>query len=96
MAFFIFKVFDYSLFRGAKELIYMPLDFDSRYRAKEIIDVLGYRTGKGGSALAVLFLQKIGLVMSSYYLLIGFVMSFFWLALVFPLTRRNQASKSAD
>lgn len=96
LALFTFKVFDYSLFRGAKELIYMPLDFDSRYRAKEIIDVFGYRTGKGGSALAVVFMQKIGVVMSSYYLLIGLVMSFLWLALVFPLTRRSQASEKAE
>ena len=93
MAFFVFKVFDYSLFRGAKELIYMPLDFDSRYRAKELIDVFGYRSAKGGSGLAVVFLQKLGVVMSSYYLLIGLLVSFFWLALVFPLTRRDEASK---
>jgi len=35
-------------------------------------------------------------VMSSYYLLIALVMSFLWLALVFPLTRRSQASEKAD
>ena len=45
LAFFLFKAFDYSIFRAAKEVLYVPLSFDERYRAKEIIDVLGYRTG---------------------------------------------------
>mgnify|MGYP005633623375 FL=1 len=96
MALFIFKVFDYSLFRGAKELIYMPLDFDSRYRAKELIDVLGYRSAKGGSGLVVVFLQKLGVVMSNYYLLIGLMASFIWLALVFPLTNRAGTAKKPE
>ena len=74
----------------------MPLDFDSRYRAKELIDVLGYRSAKGGFGLAVVFLQKLGVVMSSYYLLIGLAVSFFWLALVFPLTNRERVSNKTE
>ena len=33
-AYVIFKALDYSLFRAGKELFYMPLSYDSRYRAK--------------------------------------------------------------
>lgn len=46
-AYIIFKVVDYSLFRAAKELLYMPLPYDARYRAKQVIDSLGYRASKG-------------------------------------------------
>lgn len=46
-AYVIFKTFDYSLFRAAKELLYMPLPYDARYRAKEVIDAFGYRASKG-------------------------------------------------
>ena len=38
--------------------MYIPLSFDSRYRAKELIDVFGYRFGKGGMSLLVAILQK--------------------------------------
>lgn len=87
LAFFLFKVFDYSIFRAAKELIYVPLSFDVRYRAKEVIDVLGYRTGKGGSSIIFALLQRAGVIMNNYYLAIAFVMTAVWFALIFPLTR---------
>lgn len=49
-AFLLFKAFDYSLFRAAKEILYIPLPFDARYRAKSVIDAFGYRLAKGGSS----------------------------------------------
>ena len=88
LAFFLFKAFDYSIFRAAKELLYVPLSFDERYRAKEIIDVFGYRTGKGASSVVIVALQNIGVVMSNYYLATAFVATSIWLGLIFPLTRR--------
>lgn len=87
IAFFLFKAFDYSIFRAAKEVLYVPLGFDERYRAKEVIDVFGYRTGKGASSVVIVVLQKAGVLMSNYYLAIGFVTVLLWFALVFPLTR---------
>ena len=93
-AFFLFKMFDYSLFRASKELIYLPLSFSARYRAKEFIDVFGYRTGKGGSSLVVLSLQKLGIAMMNYYLMVALAFVLIWLALVIPLT--SQVSQSAE
>jgi AAA family ATP:ADP antiporter len=53
VAYGTFKTLDYSLFRAAKELLYVPLPFDARYRAKEVIDVLGNRVSKGMASLGV-------------------------------------------
>ncbi|MEE2657466.1 MAG: Npt1/Npt2 family nucleotide transporter [Candidatus Latescibacterota bacterium] len=53
IAFFAFKSVDYSIFRAAKEILYIPLPFDARYRAKEVIDALGYRVAKGSIAGAL-------------------------------------------
>lgn len=89
LAFFLFKAFDYSIFRAAKEVLYVPLGYDERYRVKEVIDVFGYRTGKGGSSVVIVLLQKAGVLMTNYYLAIGFAFAVLWLALVFPLTRRE-------
>ncbi len=89
LAFFLFKAFDYSIFRAAKELLYIPLEFDARYRAKEVIDVFGYRTGKGGSSVLIALAQRAGVIMGNYYLYIAFFMAAIWLTLVFPLTRQK-------
>ncbi|MBO6701705.1 MAG: hypothetical protein JJ921_05150 [Pseudomonadales bacterium] len=94
-AFFLFKAFDYSIFRAAKEILYVPLGFDERYRAKEVIDVFGYRTGKGGSSVLIVLFQKAGVMMSNYYLAIGFAVTLLWLALVFPLTQPRDTMDSS-
>lgn len=49
-AYMTFKILDYSMFRAAKEILYIPLSFDARFRAKEVIDAFGYRVGKGVSS----------------------------------------------
>ena len=89
LAFFLFKAFDYSIFRAAKEVLYVPLGFDERYRAKEMIDVFGYRTGKGGSSVVIVALQQAGVLINHYYLWIGVAMTLCWLVLVVPLTRKR-------
>ena len=89
LAFFLFKAFDYSIFRAAKEILYIPLEFDARYRAKEVIDVFGYRTGKGGSSVLITLAQRAGVIMGNYYLYIAFFMTAIWLTLIFPLTRQK-------
>lgn len=86
LAFFLFKAFDYSVFRAAKEIVYIPLSYDTRYRAKEVIDVFGYRTGKGGSSVVIVLLQRVGVLMGSYYTWIAFAAAALWLTLIFPLT----------
>jgi ATP/ADP translocase len=42
---------DYSLRNVLAELVYVPLDFESRYVGKEIIAVFANRFGKSGMAL---------------------------------------------
>ena len=93
LAFFLFKAFDYSVFRAAKEVLYIPLSFDERYRAKEVIDVVGYRSGKGISSVVIVMLQRAGISTSNYYLAAGLVATAIWLALIFPLTKRAKATQ---
>lgn len=93
LAFGLFKAFDYSIFRAAKEVLYVPLSYHERYRAKEIIDVFGYRTGKGASSVVIVGMQRLGVVMGNYYLGVAFVAVGVWLALIFPLTNRARAIK---
>jgi AAA family ATP:ADP antiporter len=45
------KAFDYSIFRAAKEMLYIPLSYDEKTRGKAMIDMLTYRVAKGGAAV---------------------------------------------
>ncbi|MEY4632104.1 MAG: nucleotide transporter 5 [Pseudomonadota bacterium] len=83
IAFMTFKMLDYSLFRATKEILYIPLSFDARYRSKELIDVFGYRFGKGGAALAVTGAISLGAVFTSqWYAALALGAVSFWLFLV--------------
>ena len=48
---------DYSLRNVLAELVYVPLDFESRYMGKEIIAVFANRFGKSGMAIILSALQ---------------------------------------
>lgn len=90
VAYVVFKALDYSLFRISKEILYIPLSFDARYRAKEFIDVFGYRFSKGGTSLLFTFVQKGGIFtgsLISLYSWTSFAASVCWVALIIPILR---------
>jgi len=45
------KIMDYSLRNVVNEMVYVPLDFESRYVGKEVIGVFANRFGKSGMSL---------------------------------------------
>jgi AAA family ATP:ADP antiporter len=87
LAFLLFKTLDYSIFRAGKEILYIPLSFDARYRAKQVIDAFGYRASKGVTsgllALASIFRSLPGVI----YPLIAMISSAGWLFFVTKLTK---------
>lgn len=67
----IFKVMDYSVFRAGKEILYIPLSYDARYRAKQVIDAFTDRLSKGVtggimSAAGLAFTAVSGVMYSSF------------------------------
>ena len=90
-AYMIFKALDYSVFRAAKELFYMPLFYDARYRAKQIIDSFGYRFSKGASA-GVLELVRLGVktIPGIAFSITAMVVAVLWTPIAFNLTRAYQ------
>ncbi|MBI3016942.1 MAG: hypothetical protein HYY62_02965 [Deltaproteobacteria bacterium] len=93
-AYLIFKALDYSIFRAAKEILYIPLSFDARYRAKELIDVFGYRFSKGGTSLILTILQKIGIVIMPIYSWAALGAACLWFMLILPLIRHLPTKKT--
>ena len=89
-AFLFFKAFDYSLFRAGKEIFYIPLFFDARYRAKQVIDSFGYRSAKSGSALVIGLLGLVWTIFGVAFSITAMVMAAIWSGIVSNLTTQYQ------
>jgi AAA family ATP:ADP antiporter len=80
------KCFDYTVFRAAKEVLYIPLSFHEKTQGKSVVDVLTYRLAKGGASLVLLGLQRLAaaaLVTPMAFALLGA-----WLAVTVAVARR--------
>ena len=99
-AYLIFKCIDYSIFRASKEILYIPLPFDARYRAKELIDVFGYRAGKGGISVTFAAASALrGINLAGLYAPVACAASLVWIMLSIPLTRlyrQSMANSNAE
>lgn len=60
VAFIAAKAFDYSLFRAAKEMLYLPLDARAKTVGKTLVDMGTYRAAKAGASVLVLLLVPLG------------------------------------
>ncbi|MBI4678941.1 MAG: hypothetical protein HY748_15285 [Elusimicrobia bacterium] len=87
----IFKGIDYSLFRATKELIYIPLSYDARYRAKQVIDTFTYRLSMGltsaGFSLAAMLA---GVLPGGFYPATAMGAAAAWAGLTLPLTAKKK------
>lgn len=62
MGFATLKTLDYSMFRIAKEILYIPCTVEEKYKTKAIIDVFAYRGMKALSSCLIIVLRSISLV----------------------------------
>ena len=58
-SFGVIKTFDYSIFNIIKEMLYVPLKTDEKFKAKAIIDVFAYRSAKAFASVLIIALQFI-------------------------------------
>ncbi len=54
------KAFDYSIFRAAKELLYIPLTYREKTQGKALVDMLSYRLAKAAASILLLALIALG------------------------------------
>ncbi len=55
------KSVDYSIFSIAREMLYIPMSLEEKFRAKAVIDVFAYRSAKALGSFLLLFLQFLGI-----------------------------------
>jgi ATP:ADP antiporter, AAA family len=51
------KSIDYSIFSIIREMLYVPMRVDEKYRAKTIIDVFAYRSARAFTSFMIIFIQ---------------------------------------
>lgn len=86
------KCLDYSLFRGAKEILYIPLGYREKVQGKSISDMLVYRLAKGGASVLLL---GVGWIAVGWLVLpLTFAAVLGWLAVTVPMIRRFRAKVS--
>lgn len=82
------KALDYSLFRAAKELFYIPLAEEARLLGKPLVDMLTYRVAKAGASLLLLGLGA--LAITTWALPISLACTVVWLLLAVIAGRRHR------
>lgn len=82
------KVMDYSIFRAAKEILYIPLSYTEKTQGKAVIDMMTYRLAKGLSAviLTIIGVKAASSILSPLmlFLVLG------WLGITVVIVRRYQ------
>ncbi len=80
------KALDYSIFGIIKEMLYIPLKVDEKFKAKAIIDVFAYRTAKACASLIIVALGCITSISLNTLLSWGVLLIFFaWMIAVLAL-----------
>ncbi len=88
------KCFDYTVFRSAKEILYIPLSLPEKTAGKSIVDMLTYRTAKGAASVLLLGLSAVGL--STWALGATLVVISLWLGVTIVLVRRFRLTVSRE
>jgi ATP:ADP antiporter, AAA family len=82
-AYIFTKSIDFSLFGVAREMLFVPLKLDEKFRAKAVIDVFAYRTSKAFASFLILGLQfYVGSAVFSLANYLSFAVFAAWLAVV--------------
>lgn len=85
------KSFDYSIFRAAKEILYIPLSYREKTAGKTVVDVLSYRVAKGIASVLILALGTAATLTGITYVVVGLLA--LWLLLTVAIVRRFHYQK---
>ncbi len=89
--FSVIKTFDYSIFNILKEMLYVPLKTDEKFKAKAVIDVFAYRSAKAFASLFVIGLGMLSPEKLPYAYSWGpFTLFVVWIGAVFLYLQRRQ------
>jgi AAA family ATP:ADP antiporter len=88
------KVMDYSLFKAAKNLLYIPLSYEEKTAGKSIVDMLTFRLAKGGASLILMPIAAFGAIGLVSPLTLGLLA--IWGVIVLGITKRFKKVNSEN
>lgn len=94
-AFFLLKTLDYSVRNVVNEMVYQPLDFESRYMGKEVIGVFANRFGKSGMSMILSFIMPLGVGLTQLSQL-AVVVASMWTSSTLWLSRNVLSNHDAE
>jgi ATP:ADP antiporter, AAA family len=92
-AFGTIKSFEYSFFNIVKEMLYIPLAMEEKFKAKAVIDIFAYRSSRGFASILIIGLQILHLDPISRWISTAAILLFStWLVTVSLLYKNNESS----
>jgi len=96
-SFGVIKTFDYSVFNIIKEMLYVPLNTDEKFKAKAIIDVFAYRSAKALASIFVIGMQIYFPLHLPYAFSWGpLILIFIWITVVFFFLKQPTPEKALE
>jgi len=91
------KTLDYSVFNIAREMLYIPMRLDEKFRAKAIIDVFAYRSARGLASFMILLIQLLfPLSISSIIGWLSLALMLVWLFILSMLFKKHDYSSKGE
>jgi ATP/ADP translocase len=89
------KSIDYSLFGVLREMLFLPLKLDEKYRAKAVIDIFAHRTSKAFASFLLLGIQMlVGSLVFLWANYLLFIVFLSWLAVVAFLFKKSELQEA--
>lgn len=85
------KTMDYSIFRSAKEILYIPLTYREKTEGKAVVDMLTYRVAKGAASLLIVLLGLLHLRTPAMLQALMLLCLLVWVVLTLVILRRYRA-----
>ena len=90
------KCFDYTLFRNAKEILYIPLSYQERTQGKSLVDMLTYRVAKGIASAMLAAALATGIPNIVNLLTLALIGGWFLVTLVVTRRFRQKVSREEE
>jgi ATP/ADP translocase len=92
-AFVFIKAIDFSLFGIIREMLYIPMKLEEKFRAKAIMDVFAHRTSKALVSLCILGIQFSSLNVLPYVTISTIALLIVWVVIAWGLLRKHYPEK---
>lgn len=100
LIFLTMKTIEYSLRSQASEMVWVMLDYESRFIGKELINLIANRMGKSATAISLFLwtvhLEKEGIQLRRFTVNASIVLASLWLVCTIRVTRLIPSTQRKD